>query len=142
MCGIIGYIGNNRSVDIVMEGLKSLEYRGYDSAGVAYLQDNAIEIKRCEGKIRDLANILDKTGLGSNLAIGHTRWATHGKPSENNAHPHRSGPVVIVHNGIIENYMEIKTELEKDGFEFSSDTDTEVVCHLIEKYHRNSDIED
>ncbi|MEE9523778.1 MAG: glutamine--fructose-6-phosphate transaminase (isomerizing) [Thermodesulfovibrionales bacterium] len=142
MCGIIGYIGNNRSVDIVMEGLKSLEYRGYDSAGVAYMKENVIEVKRCEGKIRDLANILDKTESRSNIAIGHTRWATHGRPSENNAHPHRSGPVVVVHNGIIENYTEIKTELEKDGFEFSSDTDTEVVCHLIDKYHRNSDIED
>lgn len=142
MCGIIGYVGNNSSVDIVMEGLKSLEYRGYDSAGVAYMQDNDIKIKRCEGKIRDLANILDRTGSGSNLAIGHTRWATHGRPSEINAHPHRSGAVVLVHNGIIENYMELKTELAKEGFEFSSDTDTEVVCHLIEKYHRNSDIED
>ncbi|UCG79379.1 MAG: glutamine--fructose-6-phosphate transaminase (isomerizing) [Nitrospirota bacterium] len=142
MCGIIGYIGRGRSVDIVMEGLKSLEYRGYDSAGVAYFVDKRVEVKRCKGKIRDLARLLDASSNGSGVAIGHTRWATHGKPSEDNAHPHRSGPVVMVHNGIIENYMEIKSGLAKDGIKFSSDTDTEIICHLVEKYHKSAEIED
>jgi len=142
MCGIIGYIGSSDPVDVVIEGLKSLEYRGYDSAGVAYVKDGTIDVRRCEGKIRDLVSIMDAASHESSLAIGHTRWATHGRPSEDNAHPHRSGAVVIVHNGIIENYATVKKELEEEGFEFSSETDTEVVCHLIEKYHRNLPLED
>lgn len=142
MCGIIGYLGSKSAVDIVVEGLKNLEYRGYDSAGVAYLRNGQIEVRRCKGKIKALINIIDKSNSDSSVAIGHTRWATHGKPSENNAHPHRSGDVVIVHNGIIENYLELKNGLGKDGFSFISETDTEALCHLIEKYHRNMDIEE
>ncbi|GBD98995.1 glutamine--fructose-6-phosphate aminotransferase [isomerizing] [bacterium BMS3Abin07] len=141
MCGIIGYIGNRGAVDVVIEGLKSLEYRGYDSAGVAYSKGGHIDVKRCEGRIRNLEMVIDKSECDSRVAIGHTRWATHGRPSVNNAHPHRSGSVVMVHNGIIENYTEIRNIFENDGYEFSSDTDTEALCHLIEKSNRDSDIE-
>jgi glucosamine--fructose-6-phosphate aminotransferase (isomerizing) len=142
MCGIIGYIGNNNAIPIVMDGLKKLEYRGYDSAGIAYFAGDAIEIKRCKGKINDLENIVTGLGLSSSLAIGHTRWATHGKPSDENAHPHRSGGIVIVHNGIIENYVELKNRLKNEGFSFTSDTDTEVLCHIINQYSASLALED
>ncbi len=131
MCGIIGYIGNKNAIPVVMDGLKRLEYRGYDSAGIAYFAVGKIEVKRCKGKIHDLENIVNKCNISSNLAIGHTRWATHGRPSDENAHPHRSDGIVIVHNGIIENYVELKHRLQDDGFVFASETDTEVLCHLI-----------
>lgn len=136
MCGIIGYIGNKNAIPVVMDGLKRLEYRGYDSAGIAFFSDDHIEVKRCKGKIRDLEAIVSSCNVVSNLAIGHTRWATHGRPSDENAHPHRSDGIVIVHNGIIENYIELKQRLKEDGFSFSSETDTEVLCHLINKYSR------
>lgn len=142
MCGIIGYIGGKSAVEIVIEGLKNLEYRGYDSAGIALLKDGKIEVKRCKGKVRELTGLLEESDGRAHVAIGHTRWATHGKPSENNAHPHRSGPVVLVHNGIIENYLELKSSLESDGVKFSSETDTEVLCHLVARYHRTMGIED
>lgn len=142
MCGIIGYIGIKNAIPIVMEGLKRLEYRGYDSAGIAYFSNNNIEVKRCKGKIRDLETIVRDCNVVSNLAIGHTRWATHGKPSDENAHPHRSDGIVIVHNGIIENYIELKQRLKVDGFSFLSETDTEVLCHLINKYSRNLSLEE
>ncbi len=131
MCGIIGYIGNKNAIPVVMDGLKRLEYRGYDSAGIAYFSEGAIEVKRCKGKIHDLENIVNSLNLSSNIAIGHTRWATHGRPSDENAHPHRSDGIVIVHNGIIENYIELKHRLQGEGFVFASETDTEVLCHLI-----------
>ncbi len=134
MCGIIGYIGSGNAIPIVIEGLKRLEYRGYDSAGIAFLEDNRISVKRCKGKISALEAITATLTKPSNVAIGHTRWATHGKPSEKNAHPHRSDGVVVVHNGIIENYGELKHALEAEGFVFTSETDTEVLCHLIKKH--------
>jgi len=105
MCGIIGYIGNKNAVTVILEGLKRLEYRGYDSAGIAFFSDKGIEVVRCKGKIKELSSVVETKGLVSSGGIGHTRWATHGKPSEENAHPHRSGGIVVVHNGIIENYL-------------------------------------
>src|SRR5271157_1023349 len=134
MCGIIGYIGSRNAIPIVMEGLKRLEYRGYDSAGIAYVEDDKISVKRCKGKISALDAITSALTKPSNLAIGHTRWATHGKPSDENAHPHRSGGIVVVHNGIIENYVKLKHTLQGEGFVFTSETDTEVLCHLINKH--------
>ncbi len=131
MCGIIGYIGNKNAVTVVLEGLKKLEYRGYDSAGIAFFSGRSIDVVRCKGKINDLASLVEARELSSNTAIGHTRWATHGKPSEENAHPHRSGGIVIVHNGIIENYLGLRKTLVEKGYTFNSDTDTEVLCHLI-----------
>lgn len=144
MCGIIGYIGNknnNNAISVIMNGLKRLEYRGYDSAGIAYLIGDKIEVKKCKGKIHNLENIVNSKDISSNLAIGHTRWATHGKPSDENAHPHRSDGIVIVHNGIIENYTELKHKLQKEGFLFISETDTEVLCHLINKHVKANPLE-
>ncbi len=134
MCGIIGYIGNRNAIPIVMDGLKRLEYRGYDSAGIAFVEDDKISVRRCKGKISALDAVTCTLTKPSNLAIGHTRWATHGKPSDENAHPHRSGGIVVVHNGIIENYVELKHALQAQGFIFTSETDTEVLCHLINKH--------
>ena len=142
MCGIIGYIGYRKAIPIVMEGLKRLEYRGYDSAGIAYFADGDINVKRCKGKIQQLDSIVDAQKIESTSAIGHTRWATHGKPSDENAHPHRSGGIVLVHNGIVENYVELKHKLQAEGFIFKSQTDTEVLCHLINKYASNLPLED
>ncbi len=138
MCGIIGYVGRNNSIDIILDGLKKLEYRGYDSAGIAYLDtNNRMDITRCRGKINELVNKIDHKNLTSHVAIGHTRWATHGKPSEENAHPHKFGNIAIVHNGIIENYLDLKIKLKKEGHDFSSDTDTEIICHLIAGFFNN-----
>ena len=134
MCGIIGYVGNQEAVPILIGGLSKLEYRGYDSSGVAVLQGEKIAVKRSVGKLVNLQNALKANGLNGTVGIGHTRWATHGKPSEQNAHPHRSKGCVLVHNGIIENYQQLKQQLEKDGYKFVSETDTEVVAHLIDKY--------
>lgn len=138
MCGIIGYIGNRNAIPIVIDGLKKLEYRGYDSAGIAYFDSGVLEVKRCKGKIRDLEAIMDGARVSSTVAIGHTRWATHGRPSDENAHPHRSGGIVVVHNGIIENYVELKHELQSEGYVFTSETDTEVLCHLINKHTKTA----
>lgn len=142
MCGIIGYIGKNNAIPIVMEGIKRLEYRGYDSAGIAYLVDNRIEIQRKQGKIDELKKDVVNLGIQSNLAVGHTRWATHGKPSDENAHPHRSDGIVIVHNGILENFIELKKSLALEGYIFRSETDTETLCHLINKFSSTLPIED
>jgi glucosamine--fructose-6-phosphate aminotransferase (isomerizing) len=142
MCGIIGYTGNRNAVAIILEGLKRLEYRGYDSAGIAFFSKKGVDVIRCKGKIKDLASIVEKENLSSTTAIGHTRWATHGKPSEENAHPHRSGGIVLVHNGIIENYLSLKKKLLSKGYEFRSDTDTEVLCHLIGDYAKTLPLED
>ena len=131
MCGIIGYIGDQNATSILLEGLKRLEYRGYDSAGIALLQHGQIEVRRSVGKLINLEQALQQERLFGNVGIGHTRWATHGKPSEQNAHPHRSGTVVIVHNGIIENYLTLRQQLQNEGYYFESETDTEVVAHLL-----------
>ncbi|NTU42816.1 MAG: glutamine--fructose-6-phosphate transaminase (isomerizing) [Nitrospirales bacterium] len=138
MCGIIGYIGHKNAIPIVMEGLRKLEYRGYDSAGIAYFKDDQIEVNRCKGKINDLDEVMRGLQASSTLSIGHTRWATHGRPSEENAHPHRSGGIVIVHNGIIENYVDLKISLQSAGYVFTSETDTEVLCHLINSHYKGS----
>jgi len=142
MCGIIGYIGNRNAVSLMLEGLKRLEYRGYDSAGIAFHTDKGIEVVRCKGKIKELAAIVEARNLFSTTGIGHTRWATHGKPSEENAHPHRSDDIVIVHNGIIENYLPLRKKLLDKGYAFTSDTDTEVLCHLIRDYAEALPLED
>lgn len=142
MCGIIGYIGSRNAIPIVIDGLKRLEYRGYDSAGIAYFERDAIEVKRCKGKISSLENLIRDLRVECNLAIGHTRWATHGKPSDENAHPHRSGGFVVVHNGIIENYVALKQMLQAEGYVFTSETDTEVLCHLIHSHARGCSLEE
>jgi glucosamine--fructose-6-phosphate aminotransferase (isomerizing) len=142
MCGIIGYTGKRDSIAITLEGLKRLEYRGYDSAGIAFFEDGTVDVRRCKGKISDLLDILANEKHSSHTTIGHTRWATHGKPSTENAHPHRSSGIVLVHNGIVENYVELKKKLKKDGFVFSSETDTEIICHLISKHAEGRTIED
>jgi glucosamine--fructose-6-phosphate aminotransferase (isomerizing) len=142
MCGIIGYTGNKNAVSVVLEGLKRLEYRGYDSAGVAFFSDSGIQVRRCKGKIKDLASLLESENPLSFTTIGHTRWATHGKPSEENAHPHRSDGVVLVHNGIIENYLPLKKKLIGKGYQFTSQTDTEVLCHLIADYAKTHPLEE
>lgn len=134
MCGIIGYVGNENAAPILLEGLKRLEYRGYDSAGIALIQHEQLEIRRSVGQLQNLETILLRDGLDGTAGLGHTRWATHGKPSEQNAHPHRSGDLVIVHNGIIENYLALKSQLETEGFSFESETDTEVIAHLLASY--------
>ncbi len=137
MCGIVGYVGREyAAVDVLLDGLRRLEYRGYDSAGVAILEGDAIEVRRAKGKLINLEGALRERPLQGQLGIGHTRWATHGKPSERNAHPHRAGHVVIVHNGIIENYRELRAELEGRGADVQSDTDTELIAHLIDEYVR------
>jgi len=134
MCGIVGVVGSKNAVSIILKGLKKLEYRGYDSAGIAVLEKNKFKTVKEEGKIAKLEAALKKTKLESDIGIGHTRWATHGRPSKQNAHPHASSNVCVVHNGIIENYQELKEKLAKSGAKFLSQTDTEVVPHLIE-YH-------
>ena len=131
MCGIVGYVGDQQAVPILLNGLKRLEYRGYDSAGLAILDQGKVEVRRSVGKLANLEKALNKNGLKGTTGIGHTRWATHGKPSEQNAHPHRSGGCVLVHNGIIENYLPLKQQLMREGYRFESETDTEVVAHLI-----------
>ena len=140
MCGIIGYLGSREATPILMDGLKRLEYRGYDSAGVAVLERGAVRasVTKCESKVDELIAMLQVDMPRGNLGIGHTRWATHGRPTLTNAHPHNDcrGRISVVHNGIVENFQELKTELEAAGHEFLSDTDTEVVPHLVEHYYR------
>jgi len=134
MCGIVGYIGKQNAIPILIDGLKRLEYRGYDSAGIAFFMNGRIERRRSTGKIIELETSIRGENLQSLVGIGHTRWATHGRASEENAHPHRTGGITVVHNGIIENYLELKEELKREGRLFTSQTDTEVLCHLIDKY--------
>ncbi|MCZ6781918.1 MAG: glutamine--fructose-6-phosphate transaminase (isomerizing) [Proteobacteria bacterium] len=134
MCGIVGVIGGDEPAqDIILDGLGRLEYRGYDSAGVAIIENGQLQVRRAVGKLGNLVSQLRESPLPGNVGIGHTRWATHGKPSERNAHPHRAGSVVIVHNGIIENYRELRQELEADGRTMASETDTELIAHLIDR---------
>ena len=137
MCGIVGYIGNKRVVPVILDGLKRLEYRGYDSAGIAVAGDGeGLQIRRAEGKLRNLEEVIRLQPLHGTYGIGHTRWATHGRPTEENAHPHRdcTGNIVVVHNGIVENYLSLKKQLISEGHKFVTETDTEVIAHLIEKF--------
>jgi len=141
MCGIVGYIGPKKVVPVIIEGLRKLEYRGYDSAGIAVVtKDGKLEIRRAAGKLRNLEEAIAKSPIEGTYGIGHTRWATHGRPTEENAHPHRdcSGQVVVVHNGIIENYLELKEQLQREGHKFVTETDTEIVAHLVEKHSANN----
>ena len=144
MCGIVGYIGNKRLTTVLLDGLRRLEYRGYDSAGIAVVNDGGLQVVRCAGKLRDLEESLRLNPLDGTFGIGHTRWATHGRPTEENAHPHRdcTGRLVVVHNGIIENYVELKRDLQKRGHTFKTETDTEVMAHLIEEKVRNHSLEE
>jgi len=137
MCGIVGYVGTQRAVPIILDGLKRLEYRGYDSAGIAvYQDDETLGVRRASGKLRNLEDVLQIDPVDGCYGIGHTRWATHGRPTEENAHPHRdcSGDIVVVHNGIVENYLPLKEQLQSEGHVFKTQTDTEVIAHLVEKY--------
>jgi len=140
MCGIIGYVGPREVVPILLDGLKKLEYRGYDSAGIAVIEKGEISRRRVEGKIAELEKNLSEDPLCGRYGVGHTRWATHGRPSEENAHPHQdcTGSLVVVHNGIIENYLSLKIMLQQEGHAFQTETDTEVIAHLIEKYYEGS----
>src|SRR5436189_6180996 len=142
MCGIFGYVGPRDPVPIIMGGLKSLEYRGYDSAGIAIVQEEKLQVRRSSGKLRNLEELLLKQPVTGQFGLGHTRWATHGRPTEENAHPHRDckGEIVVVHNGIVENYLALRKQLIAEGHTFKTETDTEVLAHLIEK-HLNGNLE-
>ncbi len=143
MCGIVGYIGGQEASPIIIEGLRKLEYRGYDSAGICTLNGGAPQIRRAEGKLINLEKILAAEPALGTRGIGHTRWATHGRPSEINAHPHKADGIVVVHNGIIENYLKLKEQLIEAGHQFSSETDTEIIAHLIDEHYRGcGDFED
>lgn len=137
MCGIVGYLGHKKATEVLVNGLSKLEYRGYDSSGVAINTNDNLEIRKFKGRLSVLSNDLEKNPIDGGLGIGHTRWATHGEPSDVNSHPHfnKDKSIAVVHNGIIENYLELKEELKKEGYEFLSQTDTEVVAHLVDKYY-------
>ncbi len=140
MCGIVGYIGDKSASEIILSGLKRLEYRGYDSAGLAIIENGNIVVRREMGKLENLIKLIEQNPLSGTIGIGHTRWATHGEPSARNAHPHigKTGRVVVVHNGIVENYLELRQELAQSGILFASETDTETIVHLIEKYLKDT----
>jgi glutamine---fructose-6-phosphate transaminase (isomerizing) len=143
MCGIVGYIGNREAVPVIVDGLRRLEYRGYDSAGVAvFADDQRLDVRRASGKLRNLEEVIRNKPLSGSYGIGHTRWATHGRPTEENAHPHRDckGQIVVVHNGIVENYLALRKQLTAEGHTFVTETDTEVIAHLVEK-HLNGNLE-
>src|SRR5215472_17148173 len=136
MCGIVGYVGKKRVVPVIIDGLRRLEYRGYDSAGIAVAGNGeALQVRRAQGKLRNLEEAIQLNPMDGTFGIGHTRWATHGRPTEENAHPHRDckGDVVVVHNGIVENYLSLKHQLESEGHVFKTETDTEIIAHLVEK---------
>src|SRR3990170_2766251 len=133
MCGIVGYVGQRDAAEVLLEGLKKLEYRGYDSSGIAVLNGSSIELRRSVGKLHNLFKEVAKRPVSGPVGIGHTRWATHGRPTEQNAHPHLEGGVAVVHNGIIENYIPLREELKKHGAKFKSETDTEIISHLIHR---------
>ncbi|MBC8164648.1 MAG: isomerizing glutamine--fructose-6-phosphate transaminase, partial [Bryobacteraceae bacterium] len=138
MCGIVGYIGSRNAVPIILDGLRRLEYRGYDSAGIAVVcADGDLAVRRAPGKLRNLEEVIRASPVDGAFGIGHTRWATHGRPTEENAHPHRdcSGNIVVVHNGIVENYLSLKHQLQEEGHQFVTETDTEVIAHLVEKFY-------
>src|SRR3989304_3055448 len=136
MGGIVGYVGARDATPIIYEGLRRLEYRGYDSAGLAVVDRGRLQIRRDAGKLERLAALLQTEPVSGNLGIGHTRWATHGEPSARNAHPHLGSTkqVVVVHNGIVENFLELREDLTAEGVVFNSDTDTEVIVHLVERF--------
>src|SRR5215208_3480359 len=143
MCGIVGYIGPKDVVPVLIEGLRKLEYRGYDSAGVAVVRHGAVDLRRSAGKLSNLEATIAADPITGDYGVGHTRWATHGRPTEENAHPHRdcTGRIVVVHNGIIENYLELKNELQRQGHDFKTETDTEIVAHLVEREMKNDGLE-
>ena len=143
MCGIIGYIGEKEVVPVLIDGLRRLEYRGYDSAGIALVRDGQIEVRRSAGKLARLEEVIRTQPITGDYGVGHTRWATHGRPTEENAHPHRdcTGRIVVVHNGIIENHLDLKRQLEAEGHRFETETDTEVVAHLVERERRDDGLE-
>ena len=143
MCGIIGYIGSKDVVPVLIDGLRRLEYRGYDSAGVAVVHDGVVDLRRSAGKLSNLEDVIRAHPIAGDYGVGHTRWATHGRPTEENAHPHRdcTGRIVVVHNGIIENYLDLKHELQGQGHKFVTETDTEIVAHLVERETRNDGLE-
>src|SRR3984885_14484341 len=143
MCGIIGYIGPKEVVPVLIDGLRKLEYRGYDSAGVAVVRDGAVSLRRRAGKLSNLEDVIRLNPITGDYGVGHTRWATHGRPTEENAHPHRdcTGKIVVVHNGIIENYLDLKQELQRQGHVFVTETDTEIVAHLVEREMRDDGLE-
>src|SRR5215212_3246882 len=143
MCGIIGYIGSRQVVPILIDGLRRLEYRGYDSAGVAVVREGRIDLRRSAGKLARLEEVIATTPIDGEYGIGHTRWAPHGRPTEENAHPHRdcTGRIVVVHNGIIENYLDLKQQLQKEGHTFVTETDTEIVAHLVEREMKEDGLE-
>src|SRR5262245_42497150 len=143
MCGIVGYVGPKPLVPVLIEGLRRLEYRGYDSAGIAVVHDGTLSVRRSAGKLANLEDVLARDPVSGEFGIGHTRWATHGRPTEENAHPHRDCKqrIVVVHNGIIENYLELKQELTREGHRFVTETDTEAVAHLVEKEMRGDGLE-
>ena len=134
MCGIVGYLGPRKTVQVLMDGLRRLEYRGYDSAGIAVFHQGKIEVRRARGKLKILEEAIAGESFEGRLGIGHTRWATHGRPSDDNAHPHKAGSIAVVHNGIIENYLSLKKVLMERGHVFTSETDTEVIAHLIDRF--------
>src|SRR5579862_4787684 len=141
MCGIVGYIGTRKAVPIILEGLKRLEYRGYDSAGIAvYCDGDQLAVRRASGKLRNLEEAIRLNPVDGEYGIGHTRWATHGRPTEENAHPHRDckGDIVVVHNGIVENYLALKQQLQAEGHQFQTQTDTEIIAHLVEKHFQGN----
>jgi glucosamine--fructose-6-phosphate aminotransferase (isomerizing) len=145
VCGIVGYIGQKRVVPLILDGLRRLEYRGYDSAGIAVVGENGkMDIRRAPGKLRNLEEAIRISPIDGVYGIGHTRWATHGRPTEENAHPHRdcTGDIVVVHNGIIENYLELKHQLVKEGHKFLTETDTEIIAHLVEKYSKDATLDE
>src|SRR5579884_1228070 len=141
MCGIVGYVGQKSVVPVIIEGLRKLEYRGYDSAGIAVAGNgDGLQVRRAEGKLRNLEDVIRHKPLEGTYGIGHTRWATHGRPTEENAHPHRdcTGKIVVVHNGIVENYLSLKKKLIEEGHKFTTETDTEIIAHLVEKYSQST----
>src|ERR1700691_1590956 len=143
MCGIVGYVGPKKVVPVIIEGLRRLEYRGYDSAGIAvgHPGSDKLDLRRAAGKLSNLEEVLRENPLDGTFGIGHTRWATHGRPTEENAHPHRdcTGRIVVVHNGIVENYLALKHALAKQGHVFVTETDTEVIAHLVEQQLRSAE---
>src|ERR1700680_2227143 len=143
MCGIIGYIGPKDVVPVLIDGLRRLEYRGYDSAGVAVIRNGAVNLRRSAGKLSNLEDVIRLNPITGDYGVGHTRWATHGRPTEENAHPHRdcTGKIVVVHNGIIENYLDLKCELQAQGHKFVTETDTEIVAHLVEREMKGDGLE-
>jgi len=143
MCGIVGYLGKNKASEILVQGLSKLEYRGYDSAGIAIIENGNIDVNKCKGRLANLEGKISNQNIQGTVGIGHTRWATHGEPSDVNSHPHlnQDGTIAIVHNGIIENYIELREWLTKEGYTFKSQTDTEVIPHLV-NYYYNGDLLD